>query len=117
MTPNMNTHTHPQRTPAATTRPPRWSKEQIRQARMEAIAPHLEKRGMHLIEAGGGNYTTRELPGIIIKDSYWRHPARGTGGNAIDLFTQELRMRFNDAMQELLQTPDTPESAAATPPP
>jgi hypothetical protein len=109
---NMNTTHHNHHTRAAS-QTPRWSKEQIREARMIAIAPLLEKRGMHLIESGGGNYLIREHPGLIIKDSYWRHPERGAGGNAIDLLTQILRLSFNDAMLELSQTHDARESAAA----
>jgi hypothetical protein len=83
---------------------PRWDKEQIRAARMVAIAPLLEKRGLHLLETGGGNYTVREHPGLVIKDSYWRWPERGMGGNTMDLYMQVLRLSFNDAMLELSQT-------------
>ena len=101
----------------AAPRAPRWGKEDIRAARMAAIAPLLEKRGLHLIETGGGNYIIREHPGLIIKDSYWRHPERGAGGNAIDLLTQVLRLSFNEAMQELVQTRETRESSVAPEPP
>ena len=107
---NTTTHNHHARRPASQT--PRWSKEEIRAARMVAIAPLLEKRGMHLIESGGGNYIVREHPGLVIKDSYWRHPERNTGGNAIDLLTQVLRLSFNDAMLELSQMHDVRESGA-----
>ena len=107
-------HKHPAR---ATTQAPRWSKEQIRVARMVAIAPLLKKRGLHLIETGGGNYIIREHPGLIIKDSYWRHPECGAGGNAIDLLTQVMRLGFNEAMQELMQMHETRESSVAPGPP
>jgi hypothetical protein len=112
---NTNTPHHNHHTRAAS-QPARWSKEDIRAARMVAIAPLLEKRGMHLIENGGGNYSIREHPGLIIKDSYWRLPERNTGGNAIDLLTQVLRLNFNDAMLELSQTRDALESGAGPKP-
>jgi len=105
----MNATHHNPRARAAT-QTPRWSKEQIRAARMVAIAPLLEKRGMHLIKSGGGNYIVRERPGLIIKDSYWRRPEHGAGGNAIDLLTQEMRLGFNEAMLELSQTRDALEN-------
>jgi len=95
---------------------PRWSKEQIRDARMAPIAPLLEKRRLHLIETGGGNYSVREYPGLIIKDGYWRWPERELGGNAIDLCLQVLRLNFNDAMLELTQAPDARERGMALEP-
>ena len=76
---------------------------------MAAIAPLLEKRRLHLIDAGGGNYTVREHPGLIIKDGYWRWPERELGGNAIDLCMQVLRLNFNDAMHELTQAHEAKE--------
>ena len=93
--------THHEQPPRASA--PRWSKEQIRDARITPIAPLLEKRRLHLIETGGGNHTVREYPGLIIKDGYWRWPERDLGGNAIDLCLQVLRLGFNDAMLELTQ--------------
>jgi hypothetical protein len=92
-------HTHTNGAP----QPPRWNREQIRAARMVAIAPFLEKRGLHLAESGGGNHLVREHPGLIIKDSYWRWPERGMSGNTIDLCMQVLRLGFNDAMLALSQ--------------
>jgi hypothetical protein len=99
---NMNT-THYKQHARGVSQTPRWSKEDIRAARMVAIAPFLEKRGMHLSESGGGNYTIREYPGLIIKESYWRWPEREIGGNAIDLCQNVLRLGFNEAMVELTQ--------------
>jgi hypothetical protein len=113
----MNTTTHNQHARPAASQTPRWSKDDIRAARMVAIAPLLEKRGMHLIESGGGNYIVRERPGLIIKDSYWRLPERNTGGNAIDLLTQIMRLGFNDAMLELSQTHDAQRRGAEPKPP
>jgi hypothetical protein len=112
---NTNAHNHHPRPGASQT--PRWSREDIRAARMVAIAPLLEKRGMHLFETGGGNYVIREHPGIIIKDSYWRCPERNTGGNAIDLLTQVMRLGFNEAMLELTQTRGAGETGVEPKPP
>ena len=95
---------------------PQWSKEQIRAARMAPIAPLLEKRRLHLIDAGGGNHTVREHPGLVIKDSYWRWPERELGGNTIDLCMQVLRLNFNDAMLELTQAPEAREDGIAPKP-
>ena len=83
---------------------------------MVDIASLLEKRRLHLIETGGGNYTVREYPGLIIKDGYWRWPELELGGNAIDLCLQVLRLNFNDAMLELTQTPDAPQHDMAPKP-
>jgi hypothetical protein len=95
-----------------TVQTPRWDRVQIRAARMVAIAPFLEKRGLRLLENGGGNYHMREHPGLIIKDSYWRWPECGLSGNTIDLCMQVLQMRFNDAMLALSQAVDAPEGGA-----
>jgi hypothetical protein len=65
------------------------------------LAPLIEKRGLRLLEQGGGNFEVREHPGLIVKDSYWRWPERAMQGNAIDFCTQVLRLSFHQAMQEL----------------
>ena len=83
---------------------PRWTREQIRATRLAPLVPLLEKRGLTLVETGGGNFTVREYPGLIVKDSYWRWPERGLQGNAIDFCTQVLRRSFHDAMRELSAT-------------
>ena len=80
---------------------PRWSREQIRAARLAPLLPLLEKRGLPLIEAGGGNFHLRAYPGLIVKDSYWRWPEQNLAGNAIDFLIQILRLSFHDAMQEI----------------
>ena len=97
--------TTPQRAAPAASQTPRWTKEQIRAARLTPIAPYLEKRGLHLIENSADNHAVREYPGLIIKDGYWRWPERNAGGNTIDLCMQVLRLSFNDAMRELTQMP------------
>ena len=80
--------------------PPRWTREQIRTARLAPLVPLLEKRGLSLVETGGGNFLVRTYPGLIVKDSYWRWPERDLGGNAIDFCTQILRLSFHNAMRE-----------------
>ena len=79
----------------------RWSHAQIRAARLGRLAPLVEKRGLHLVETGGGNFAVREYPGLVVKDCYWRWPGRNLGGNAIDFCTQVLNLSFHDAMREL----------------
>mgnify|MGYP001552626018 CR=1 FL=1 len=60
------------RSPDRTT--PRWSREQIRAARLAPLLPLLEKRGLALVETGGGNFAVRQYAGLIVKDGYWRWP-------------------------------------------
>ena len=97
--------------PLATTNPaiertrptrPRWSRDQIRAARLISLLPLLEQRGLQLVETGGGNFLVAAYPGLIVKDSYWRWPERELAGNAIDFCTQILRLSFHDAMRELV---------------
>ena len=80
---------------------PRWSREQIRAARMAPLAPLLQKRGLQLIELPAGNFELASHPGLLLKDSYWRWPARNLAGNAIDFFVQVLGLSFNDAMRQI----------------
>ena len=80
---------------------PRWTREQIRAARLVALAPFLERRGLRLVETGGGNFTVTAYPGLIVKDCYWRWPERGRQGNAIDFCTQVLGLSFHDTMRAL----------------
>jgi hypothetical protein len=86
--------------PEASARP-RWTREQIRAARLAPLVPWLEKRGLALIETGGGNFLVSAYAGLIVKDCYWRWPERELAGNAIDFCTQVLRLSFHDAMREL----------------
>ena len=81
---------------------PRWTREQIRAARLAPLVPLLQKRGIKLVETGGGNFRVSDFPGLIVKDCYWRWPERGlAGGNAIDLLVQVLGRSFHDAMREI----------------
>jgi len=80
---------------------PRWTRDQIRAARLTPLLPLLEKRGLQLVETGGGNFQLSAFPGLVVKDSYWRWPERELGGNAIDFLVQVLGRSFHDAMREL----------------
>jgi hypothetical protein len=82
---------------------PRWSREQIRAARMATLAPLLEKRGLAIRERGAGNIEVQQYKGLLLKASYWRWPDRELAGNAIDFYTQVLGLSFNDAMKELTE--------------
>ena len=80
---------------------PRWTREQIRAARLAPLVPLLQKRGLQLRERDAGNFELPSHPGLILKDSYWRWPERDLAGNAIDLLTQVLGLSFHDAMRAI----------------
>lgn len=80
---------------------PRWSREQIRAARMAPLAPLLQKRGLQPLELPAGNFEVTSFKGLLLKDSYWRWPARHLADNAIDFFVQVLGLSFNDAMRQI----------------
>lgn len=78
-----------------------WSKEQIQAARRASLPELVQERGLHLRETGGGNYRIGELPGIVIKDSFWRDPSTERAGNTIDFCVVVLGMTFNQAMEAI----------------
>ena len=80
----------------------RWSREQIRAARMAPLAPLLQQRGLPLVERPAGNFELAAYKGLLLKDSYWRWPERDLAGNAIDFFVQVLGLSFNDAMRQII---------------
>jgi hypothetical protein len=54
---------------------PRWTREQIRSARLAPLVPLLRRRGLPLIERDVGNYKLSAPPGLLLKDSYWAGPS------------------------------------------
>ncbi len=95
------------RTPCNHGNPPqeaRWSRDQIRAARLAPLTPLLQKRGLRLVAREAGNLTLPDYPGLIVKDSYWRWPERNLAGNAIDFFVQVLGLSFHDAMRQITGT-------------
>lgn len=62
----------------------------------------LEKRGLQLVESGGGNFLVRAYPGLVVKDGYWRWLERALAGNAIYFCTQVLQLSFHEVMRELI---------------
>ncbi len=80
----------------------RWTREQIRAARMVRLAPLLQRRGLQLIERSAGNFELAAYPGLLLKDGYWRWPERNLAGNAIDLFMRVLGLSFHEAMRQIL---------------
>jgi hypothetical protein len=80
----------------------RWTREQIRAARMAPLVPLLQKRGLQLIEKSAGNFELPAFPGLIVKESYWRWPQRNLQGNAIDFFVHVLNLTFHDAMRQII---------------
>ncbi len=83
---------------------PRWTREQIRAARLTPLVALLQRRGLLPVEREAGNYELPSHPGQILKDSYWHWPERNQAGNAIDFFTQVYGMSFHDAMRQITGT-------------
>ena len=82
----------------------RWTRQQIRAARMAPLAPLLQMRGLQLLEREAGNLSLPAYPGLIVKDSYWRWPERNLAGNAIDFFMRVLGLSFHDAMRQITES-------------
>ena len=80
---------------------PRWTREQIRAARLVPLVPLLRQSGLQLVEREAGNFILPDYPGLIVKDSYWRWPERNLAGNAIDFHVQVLGLSFHDAMRQI----------------
>jgi len=79
----------------------RWTRQQIRAARLAPLAPLLQRRGLQLTELPAGNFQVAPFKGLLLKDSYWRWPERHLAGNAIDFFVQVLGLSFHDAMRQI----------------
>ena len=79
----------------------RWSREQIRAARMAPLAPLLQQRGPQHIERPADNFELAAYKGLLLKNSHWRWPERNLAGNAIDFFVMVLGLSFNDAMRQI----------------
>ena len=82
----------------------RWSREQIRAARLAPLVPLLQQRGFQIVACEAGNFVLPAYPGLIVKDSYWRWPERNLAGNAIDFQVQVLGLSFYDAMRQITGT-------------
>ena len=82
----------------------RWSREQIRAARLAPLVPLLHQRGLQLVERDAGNFGLPAYPGLIVKDNYWRWPERDLAGNAIDFCVHVLGLSFHDAMRLITGT-------------
>ena len=82
----------------------RWSREQIRAARLAPLVPLLQQRGLQITACEAGNFILQAYPGLIVKDSYWRWPERNLAGNAIDFHVQVLGFSFHDAMRQITST-------------
>lgn len=89
------------RSPVVAVRKDRWSREQIRAARLAPLVPLLQQRRLQLIAQAAGNFILPAYPGLIVKDSYWRWPERNLAGNAIDFHVQILGLSFHDAMRQI----------------
>jgi len=91
-----------------------WTREQIRAARRVALAPLLHKRGLALLDRGGGNLGVEQYNGVVLKDWYWNWPERDMSGNTIDFYVEVLGTSFNDAMREILESPNPTCAASQT---
>jgi hypothetical protein len=87
--------------PSLNSRQPRWTREQIRAARLAPLPPLLLKRKLQLTELPAANFALPAYPGLIVKDSYWRWPERNLAGNTIDFFVQILGLSFHQAMLQI----------------
>ena len=83
------------------TAPTRWTRQQIRAARLAPLPPLLQKHGLQLVERPAANFILPAYPGLIVKDSYWRWPQRNLSGNAIDFFMRVLGLSFHQAMRQI----------------
>lgn len=81
---------------------PRWTREQIRAARLAPLVPLLEKMGLQMIERPAENVELPAYKGLVVKDSYWRWPEKDQAGNAIDFFVQVLGLSFHEAMRRII---------------
>ncbi len=86
-----------------TTQPPqpRWSREQIRAARLTPLLPLLQKRGLQLLEQGGAISSCPPFPAWSLKTAIGAGPRRARAGNTIDFFVQVLGLSFHQAMQQI----------------
>ncbi len=84
--------------------PQRWTRQQIRSARMTPLLPLLQKRSIPFVEKEAGNFELPAFPGLIVKESYWRWPQRELAGNTIDFFVKVLSLSFHDAMRHITGT-------------
>jgi len=85
----------------ARTAAPRWTREQIRAARVAPLLPLLSRCGLFVVAQEAGNFLLPAYPGLLVKDSYWRWPERELAGNAIDFFMRVLGLSFHDAMRAI----------------
>ena len=85
----------------------RWTRQQIRDARLAPLVGLLQKYGLQLVAREAGNFVLPAYPGLIVKDSYWRWPERNLAGNAIDFFMRVLGLSFHDAMCQITGVPLT----------
>ena len=86
---------------------PRWTRQQIRAARLAPLVGLLQKRGLQLLAREAGNFILPAYPGLIVKDSYWRWPQRNLSGNAIDFFMRVLGLSFHETMCQITREPLT----------
>jgi hypothetical protein len=78
---------------------PKWTKEQIREARKTDLEPILNRRGLRLHPLKNGNTLVEDYPVLVVKQHFWTWPDKNMAGNAIDFFVKVLHLSFNQAME------------------
>ncbi len=74
----------------------RWTREQIRAARLAPLLPLLQQRGLQLVAGEVGNFALPDYPGLTVKDSYRRWPERDLAGDTIDFCMRVLGFSFHE---------------------
>ena len=72
---------------------PRWTRQQIRAARMAPLVPLLQKRGFELIELPASNFELTTHKCLLVKDSDWRWPERKLTYNPSSAENVDLNIR------------------------
>ncbi|CAM4470705.1 DUF3991 and TOPRIM domain-containing protein [Paenibacillus typhae] len=80
-----------------------YTKEQKKRARLSNLIDLCERQGIGIQDEGNGNYRVLNYGGLIIKDNFYYWNATGETGSAIDFCVEILKMRFANAMEELLK--------------
>jgi hypothetical protein len=78
---------------------PKWTKEQIREARKIELEPILNRRGLRLRPLKNGNTLVEDYPDLVVKQHYWTWPDKNMAGNTIDFFVKIEGKSFNQAME------------------
>ncbi|KRE29654.1 DUF3991 and TOPRIM domain-containing protein [Paenibacillus sp. Soil522] len=82
-----------------------YTKEQVKLARQANLVSFCENEGIHLIDAGGGDWKLPNRHGLLIKNNYYYVHGSKETGYAIDFCINILELEFKVAMEKLLKCP------------